>query len=326
MLGWLPGLIFSLLAIWILSRVVTWQQMVDALRRVDLWLFAPAIGLFILGIVTRALAWQTILQRKVSFRQAFFALNEGYLLNNIFPLRLGEFGRALLLGRASGLGMLPVLSSIVVERSYDLAISAGLLLATLPLALSMEWARPLAWVVMAAVIAGLVGLALASRYRVRLIEFATRRGIDRSKLGHWLLPKVETLLGGFGALNDPRLFALSLGLMLVSWSFAIGGDWVLLSGFVPHPPIWWMGFFIGVTAFGGALPSSAGAVGVLEAAMVGALVILKVNQSTALAYGVVIHLTQFILTGIFGMIGLSRDGGSLTGIYRELRLRRNTTS
>jgi uncharacterized protein (TIRG00374 family) len=325
MLNWLPGLAFSLLAIWILSRVVTWDEVVGALGRVEPWRLAPAITFYFLGMGLRTLAWRTILQRKASVKQVFYALNEGYLLNNIFPLRLGEFGRAVLLGRSSKMGALPVLSSIVVERSYDLAISAGLLLATLPLALNMDWARPVAWGILALVVAGLVGLALAARYRVGLIDALRRRGLDRSKLGSWVLPKVEALLGGFGALTDFRLFGISLGLMVLSWSCAVGENWFILSGFVPHPPVWWVVFVLGVTALGGALPSSSGSVGVLEAAVVTALVVLKVNQSTALAYGIVLHLIHYALSSVLGMVGLAREGESLGGIYRELRARRGTS-
>jgi glycosyltransferase 2 family protein len=324
-LNWLPGLAFSLLAIWILSRVVTWDQVVGALEHVEPWRLVPVIALYFMGMGLRTLAWRTILQRKASVKQVFFALNEGYLLNNIFPLRLGEFGRAVLLGRSSKLGVLPVLSSIVVERSYDLAISAGMLLVTLPLALNMDWARPLAWGILVLVIAGLVGLALAARYRAGLIGAARRRSLERSKLGGWVLPKVESLLGGFGALTDFRLFAVSLGLMLLSWSCSVGEDWFLLSGFVSHPPVWWVVFVLGVTALGGALPSSAGAVGVLEAAIVTALVVLNVNQSTALAYGIVLHVIHYSLSSVLGMVGLAREGESLGGIYRELHTRRSTS-
>ena len=71
-------------------------------------------------------------------------LNEGYFFNNILPFRMGELARAFLMGRRSRLGMFYVLSTIVVERSYDLVIAASLLLLTLPLALKLEWARPIA--------------------------------------------------------------------------------------------------------------------------------------------------------------------------------------
>ena len=326
MINWLPGVLFSLLAIFILSRIVSWQQLVHALQSVDLRVMVPALVFFMLGLFTRALAWQTILQRKVPYWKTFFALNEGYLLNNIFPLRLGELGRAVLLGRSSGLGTLPVLSSIVVERSFDLAISACLLLITLPMALNMSWARPLAWGILLLVAAALFVLALGARYRERITAYAVNRGADRTKIGHWLLPKTESLLSGFAALTDIRLFAASFGLLSLSWVFAVTEDWFLVRGFVPNAPFWWGAFIIGAAALGGAIPSSSGAVGVLEAAVVSALVVLGMNQSVALAYGIVMHMIQLAISSTLGMIGLARDGESLAGIYNELRMRRSSST
>jgi uncharacterized protein (TIRG00374 family) len=317
----LPGVIVSLLAIWLLTRLVTWQQVVDAVQRMDLRVIPLALVCYLTGMFTRTWAWHTLLRRRVAFPRVFFAMNEGYLLNNIFPLRLGELGRAVLLGRSSGLGMLPVLSTIIIERSFDMAISAGLLLATLPLALGMAWARPLAWVILGVVIAGLLGLYFAARFHHDLERFLRKRTIRWAFFQNWALPKLVSLLEGFSALTDLRLFAASLGLLLASWFFAITEDWILLQGVVSNPPFWWGAFIIGVTALGGALPSVSGAVGVLEAAIVGGLVVLKVDPSAALAYGIVLHIIHFATSSLLGMVGLARDGESLSGIYRELRFR-----
>ena len=42
-----------------------------------------------------------LLQNKAPYRRVFLTLNQGYLLNNIFPFRLGELGRAFLLSQAT---------------------------------------------------------------------------------------------------------------------------------------------------------------------------------------------------------------------------------
>jgi hypothetical protein len=77
-------------------------------------------------------------------------------------------GRAVLLGRRSQLGTFHILSTIVVERSYDMAIAASLLLLVLPQVLRLEWARPVAILLLAVIVAGLVALYLAARYRAWL--------------------------------------------------------------------------------------------------------------------------------------------------------------
>jgi len=68
------------------------------------------------------------LQRKVTVWRAGLGLAEGYFINNILPLRLGEIGRSFLMGRRTGLGTLGVLSTVVIERFYDLAFAAIMLL------------------------------------------------------------------------------------------------------------------------------------------------------------------------------------------------------
>jgi uncharacterized protein (TIRG00374 family) len=274
---------------------------------------------------TRSFAWQTLLQKKVSYTRVVFALNEGYLLNNIFPLRLGELGRAFLLGRSSGLGMFQVLSTIVVERAFDLAIAAGLLLATLPLALQMEWARPVAWVILVLVIGALLTLYLMARFRTPVEGFLIRIGNRQRFLGRLVIPKVLSLLDGFEVLTNPKLFLISLAAMLVSWTFAITENWVMLRGFVPDAPFWWGGFIIGVASLGIALPSVSGAIGVMEAAIVAALVILGVDASSALAYSIILHIIHYVISSAIGMVGLMRDGESLSSMYRELRYRKHDT-
>jgi uncharacterized membrane protein YbhN (UPF0104 family) len=110
----------------------------------------------LLWLVVRAFAWRTLLQDKATIGQVFISLNEGYLLNNVLPFRLGEVGRAYLLGRKAGLDFWFVLSTVVLERALDLLLAAGLLLSTLPFVVGASWARQ------AAVAAGgLVVLGLA---------------------------------------------------------------------------------------------------------------------------------------------------------------------
>jgi hypothetical protein len=62
---------------------------------------------------------------------------------------------------------LHVLSTIVIERAFDLAMAAILLLTTLPLALGMAWARPVAIITLVVVISGLIALYLVARNNER---------------------------------------------------------------------------------------------------------------------------------------------------------------
>ena len=93
---WLPGLIISSIAIILLIRFSNWQGVLDALSLMNLKWLVFTIIFYLLGLIFRALSWMTLLQNKASFGRVFITLNEGYLLNNIFPFRLGELGRAVI--------------------------------------------------------------------------------------------------------------------------------------------------------------------------------------------------------------------------------------
>jgi uncharacterized protein (TIRG00374 family) len=76
----------------------------------------------LLWLVCRGKAWHTLLRRRAAYRDVFFTLNEGYLINNILPFRLGEVARAYLLGRKAHLSFWDVLSTVLIERFLDLAL------------------------------------------------------------------------------------------------------------------------------------------------------------------------------------------------------------
>lgn len=322
---WLPGMVVSAVALWLVLRLVSWQNVVDALSATNPVIMMVAILFWTFGMILRAFGWRTLLQNRVPFKRVLILLFEGYFLNNVFPLRVGEIGRAVLLGRDSRLGFFQVFSTIVVERAYDLAIASALVLSTLPLALKMNWARPLAVAILILVIAGLVSLYLMGRHRERLNIFLQSWGEHWPVLNRWILPKLGELFDGFGVISRPRFFLASFGLILASWTMAIIQDYLLLKNFIPEASWWWVFFVLGVTAIGAGLPSVAASIGVFEAAVVGALSILGVDPGRALAFALVLHVINFILTSIFGAIGLIMEGENLSNLYSDLAARRKTS-
>jgi uncharacterized membrane protein YbhN (UPF0104 family) len=224
-----------------------------------------------------------------------------------------------LLGQAANLSPLFVLSTIVIERAYDLAIASGLLLATLPLVLGVEYARPAVLGTLALVGLGLLGMFLAARHRERLKSFldrwAGRWGFFRRRL----LPRLDAMLDGLGTLTHPVEFLASLAFIAASWFFGSVEIHILLNSGRLTAPFWWTGFVLGVISAGVALPSAPAAIGVYEAAAVGALALVGVPFSDALAFAILAHLVHVVVTGLIGIYGLLRDGETLTGLYARLR-------
>ncbi len=320
---WLPGVLISLVAIFFVARVTQWEDLGPALR-----LFSPGyIGVIVLltlvFLAFRAGVSRVLLSGRPKLIDAFWAINQGYLLNNILPFRLGEIGRAVLLGQKTGLPAAQILSSIIIERALDIAIAATMLLSTLPLALEMSWARPVAFLMLAVVAAGMVCLFLMARYHLKVSAWVDKLGTRWNFVGKWVAPQVRSLLTGLTALTDLRQFILALLLLLTSWAVAIGIYYIGLLAIAPAAPLWWGVFTDAVLALGIAIPSAPAALGTFEAAMVGALTILGIDQTTGLAYAITLHFTQIVITGVLGFVGLMRQGRSISGLFRDLQNRKS---
>lgn len=317
----LPGLLVTAVAVIALAFFVDLEDLGAALAQLDYSVLPLAVVLFLGTVAARAMAWRTSLRKEVSFKDTFFVLNQGYLLNNILPFRLGELGRAVLLAGRIGKSFWQVLSSVIVERVFDLGIAAGLLLGTLPLVIGAEWARSGAIVAGALVLVGFGALFLmASRPQIaeRILNALTKPWPALQKT---LDSQLHHFLEGLSALKDWRRFLQVAFWMLLTWAFNVAWYYVVMRSFFPEATWLWALFSIAVSSIGVALPSSPAYIGVLEAAMVGSLSLFGANEATALAYAVVTHILYILLTGILGIIGFWQQGQSLGDVYKQLRSR-----
>ncbi|HEY6074387.1 MAG TPA: lysylphosphatidylglycerol synthase transmembrane domain-containing protein, partial [Anaerolineales bacterium] len=243
--------------------------------------------------------------------------------NNFLPFRLGELGRAFLLSRKSNLQFLEILPTIVIERAVDLGFSAAILLLSLPFVVGGGSAQKIAWIIGGVVILSLAALYFLARNRqwaLDLFHRLSQRWPVLQRAGGSFL---EAFFEGLAVLTDGWLFARFLFWMAVNWVIAALWYFLVIKAFFTQATFAWAMFVLGAAAFGGAIPSLPGAVGTFEGALGGALFLLSGDQSTAFTVALVAHLFNYLNSGVIGLIGLAREGQTLTGIYRELMNFRN---
>ena len=323
---WLPGVIISLVALVILLTLSKWNwaDLIQSWQAFQWPTLVSIIGLTILSLVVRAALWRTLLEERTTLTHSFFIINIGYMLNNLFPLRMGEIGRAVFMGGATRLSPFHVLSTIVIERAFDLVMAAILVLSTLPLALGQDWMRPVATVTLVVVVSMLVVLFLMARYRERVHQISIRLGQRWRLVQKYIIPQVDALLEGLQALTNPRRFLLVLFWVVLNWTIWVSIYYIGILAIAPNAPFWWAMFANSLLALGVAIPSAPAALGVYEASMVAALSILGVAYASALAYAFLMHFIQFVITAIFGFWGLAREGKSLSNLWAEIRMTKNT--
>jgi uncharacterized protein (TIRG00374 family) len=318
----LPGLVISLAALVILLLLVDLDAVKEAIQWADYRYLPLAILFFLATIAARSFGWRAILQEKISFTKAYLTENEGYMLNNVLPFRLGELGRALLLSLTTPLSFWEVLSTIMVERIFDVGIMAGILLFTVPLVLGAEWALEAAFVAGGMVIAGFVALYLMARNKSGTMNLFVHFTKLWPRLTEFGQGKLESFLDGLAVLRSLPRFSRVLLWMLLTWVFNIGWYLILLWAFVPEAEILWAVFSVGVVSLGVSAPSTPAYIGVFEAVQVSALALFGVETSIALAYAIIAHSIYFIITVAIGAVALTRDGLTLGEVFQQLRNRR----
>lgn len=315
----LPGLVVSGLSLVLVFYFADMGKLLEALRLADYRYVLLAIFISLGWLMVRGLAWRTLLQNQASYGAVFWTLNEGYLLNNLLPFRLGEVGRAFLLGRKSHLGFWQVLSSILIERILDLALAVGLLFSTLPFVVGAVWARQAALGVGLFVVLGFILLYWLAHNQALALEWFERLKTHVPRLESVGGKAIVAFFNGLSVLTDGKRFLSALGWIILNWGVAVVQYMLMVWAFFPEAELLWGAFVLGVAALGIAAPSSPGAVGVFELSVVGALSIFKQDASTALALAITLHLVQVLLTALLGAAALARDGESLFGLYQELR-------
>lgn len=316
---WLPGALISLAAIVAILYFVDLKKFADAIRSANYGLLLAAFVCSFVWLALRGLVWRAILRGRATYRDVFLTLCEGYLLNNFLPFRLGEIGRAFLLGRKSKLGFMEVLPTVIIERVLDLAFAAAILLSAVPFVVGAEGAGRIALLIGGLVIVGLATLYLLARHRARALGLFERLTVRWSKLQKAGGGFLDSLFSGLAILTDGWLFVRVLGWMALNWGFAIFQFYLLILAFFPEATVLWSQFGLGAVAFGNAIPSLPGAVGTFEGAFGGALTLLSGDQSTSLAAALTIHLLNYVSTGAIGLVALSNEGETLMGVYRQLK-------
>lgn len=297
------------------------EAVMVAFGSADIWtLLVLSVPAHVLSIYLRALRWRHLTNPigPMTRGTLYKAQSVGFLVNNLVPLRMGEFVRAWYLGRETGTRGAAILGTVVLERVLDIVcvlLMAGASVALLGssagdgiLAQGAILLLPVAFVPLA----GLMALRLAPDLVIGIVEFVAKPLPDR--LSGFVVANLRRFTEGLGALSG--------GSHLI-W---IGVHSVLIWGVVATLPIaaGLLAFDIEVESFerlllvswlllaavgaAVAIPSAPGFFGVYQLAFVAVLTPMGVDKATCLALGLLVWVVFWCSFTFQGLIVL-RVGG-----------------
>jgi uncharacterized protein (TIRG00374 family) len=212
----------------------------EEIRHAFLPLMLLSVVLQVVHVLVRAVRWRLLLapvKRDVSFYNLFSTTAIGYTATILFPFRLGEVIRPLLLAGRERMSRSAALATVGVERVLDF-LTVLLFLSTYLLFFaddlhagatgSASWARMVAG---ARIAAGAALLALPLLFLFARFGESWLLGLQRrlapvggGKL-EYFLEGAHKFVHGMRALNSPALLIRAVGMSLLTWLAIAAATW-----------------------------------------------------------------------------------------------------
>jgi glycosyltransferase 2 family protein len=323
------GLFLSLFFLFLFLRNINLKEVWENFKRVDYIYTIPLMLLNIFSIGIRAKRWGYLLKpiKEIKMTELFKATAIGFMANNIFPARVGEFVRAIHLGHKAKISKTASFATIVVERVFDGFTVLSLLLAvsffmTFPAShasvvtqRTIQSAGLLSFGFYTLALSVLLLLRFQNRWAFRVLDFLLQR--LPHKLSLKINSKIDSFVSGLAVLKKGRdilivgLYSFFLWLML---SFSL---YLLFFGFHIPLSLWSAVFLEVVLVFAVTLPSAPGFIGTFHWACAAGLMYLGVDRSVANGFAVVLWLTGFVPITALGLLLLWQEGMSLRLLETE---------
>lgn len=293
-------------------RKVDWAEAAAALAAAHYIYIVPMFGVTVWTLYIRAQRWRLLLRPvgTPAMRTLVAATNIGFMANMVLPLRMGEVIRPVLVSRKESEPLSGILATVVLERIFDMFTILFLFGVSASLVAVSEQVRHWGYYLsgLAAVVAAVVMVVRwQEKLALRLLQFVLH------PLPATISSPVDHFFGGFvqalETLQSPLTFLQLLGWSLYLW-LVIAGIYLLglLTFDVPAPLLVGSITVSAIVAIAVSVPSAPGYIGSFQLGCTLSLAIFQVSQSHAIAYSIVLHLTQFAGVVGAGLYSLAREG------------------
>lgn len=325
---WL-GIAISAFFLYLAFRGINYAELWQALQRAQIGWLVPGLVIYFLGMLARAWRWQYLLNplKKSSISTLFQTLMIGYMGNNIFPLRMGEVLRAVVLKRRDDISISGCLGTIVVEKIFDAVVVVGFVLLNLgqltqlPGRGAMAWIGSLATWAAAAFLVGL-GFFIWIAVRPKPAQLFLRWVIRTIIPERWRESAVkisDKFLDGFISLSSPKDALMIFLTSILVWLLETGLYWSVSRTMGLGLNFNQLMLLNGVVNMVLLIPAAPGGLGTFDAAGRAVLEAFAIPSEPALGYTLILRIAIWAPITLLGIIYFIREGLKWTIDIQEMQ-------
>ncbi len=309
-------------ALYLAFHHTNWSELFAQVQQMNLFFILAGTGCMFLSHLIRAWRWRLFLnpiKKGTRVSSGFMALMAGYAANNAIP-RTSEVVRPVLFAKREKVPLPETVASIVIERLSDLfGLVLFLIISIFVFEDTFKKAYPNAIKDVLPITIGLVALLVltvvilvSEKRTIKIVSFLTKRLPEKIRL---LIEQGSIGFSkGLQALRGPAFVPFMIGTFGIYLMYAMS---MYVSFFAfPNGEISHIGFSgaIALQTLSGlafTIPTPGGT-GTYHLFISGALTnIFDIPYQTALAFATVVHMSNYILTTIVGIIFILMEGISM---------------
>ena len=314
---WL-GLVISAIFLYLAFREIDYAELWQTLKEVRILWLIPGLIIYFLGVLVRTWRWQYLLKPlgKISITTLFPIINIGYMGNNVFPLRMGEVLRAVVLKRREDISISGSLATIVVERIFDAVVIVGFVLlnlgqlVNLPGQVTFTQLGNLATWAVGIFLAGLIIFILVAMFPKPAMNLV--HGIIMKLLPErWQETAIhisDRFLEGLMSLRSPSDALMILLTSILVWLLETGLYWSVDQALGLGLTFGQLMLLNGVVNLVLLVPAAPGGLGTFDAAGRAMLEAYGASSETALGYTLLLRIALWVPITLLGTIYFIREG------------------
>ncbi len=326
---WL-GVVISAVFLYLAFRKVDFAQVWTFLKQARWGWVLPGLAFYFLGVWLRALRWQLLLKplKLLPIRKLFPVVAIGYMGNNVYPARAGEFLRAILLKSKQQVEISASLATIVVERLFDALVILGLVLLNLSQLSALPSAQGYLGTIRGVATWGsIIFLGLLAVFLAMVFFPRPTKTLTDWMVAH-LVPKklrpaisgiVEKFIHGLSSLRSVSETLKVLLLSVAVWVCETGLYWGVMKAMGLELSFMALMLVNGVINLVLLVPAAPGGLGTFDAACKAMLEVFGVGSELALGYTLLLRVALWVPITILGALFFFREGFSFTTDLEQLK-------
>jgi glycosyltransferase 2 family protein len=326
---WL-GVAVSAVFVYLTVRGLHLGDFWDAVSHAQYWWLVPGVVVYFAAVWARTWRWHYMLRhmRVVPVRRLFPVVVIGYMGNNVYPARAGEFIRSYVLKRNEGVSISASLATVALERLFDGLVMCVFVFATLPFVPLPQGYRALVVGFSAMFFLALIVFLILAAHPSRTQQLAARMIglIVPARFRPQTTELADKFLHGLQSLRSPREVMMIFITSIAIWLTETTKYWFVMHAFpftVSFPVLMLMTAVVNLFT---TIPSAPGYVGTFDKPGIEVLKSFGVVENIAAAYTIVLHVALWLPITLLGFFYMSRESVRWQDIGTAVNERRSEMS